>query len=110
MIPQCVKIQSKLTILSAPQPQTRNELATSKPLPIVQPSGLKDPRSGLENATGKPKLLPSARTTASGIRSISYVLPCKPFDSKWGGGYSGSSDNDSFDADSLVKLSRTYVP
>ncbi|KAA6373524.1 MAG: hypothetical protein EZS28_030948 [Streblomastix strix] len=32
---------------------------------------------------GKPKLLPSAGSIESGIRSTSYDLPFKPFDSKY---------------------------
>ncbi|KAA6353896.1 MAG: hypothetical protein EZS28_050577, partial [Streblomastix strix] len=68
-------------------PQSRNELATSKPLPIVQLTGPSAPSIGLANdfmnAAGKPKLLPSAGITESGIRPTSYVLPFKPLDSKY---------------------------
>ncbi|KAA6358613.1 MAG: hypothetical protein EZS28_045860 [Streblomastix strix] len=34
-------------------------------------------------AAGKPKLLPSAGSKESGIRPASYILPFKPFDSKY---------------------------
>ncbi|KAA6375370.1 MAG: hypothetical protein EZS28_029105 [Streblomastix strix] len=68
-------------------PQSRNELAISKPLHIVQPMGPRAPSIGLANgfmnAAGKPKLLPSAGSIESGIRPTSYVLPFKPFDLKY---------------------------